>query len=410
MKKLKHSTVMNSHVADARDVEGAGHAQTHILTGDLTLLDTDGVLQFIDPNGASRIITLPAESIANHPYRIVHIGTASTLTVKDDAGNIISLVDHGSIGSFYPNGTAWYGSLTSTTSTLTVPLLTNGGFEICQRKFTGSPVTFPVTTTATRAHDRWLNTRTGTDTLSVDDDTVNVKPSNSAHAAVCIYVKGTGTATTYGQTLKVSDGYVGLRGQVISYRESVKLQAGVANAIVAYIKTDGTGGTTTISTAHGNNTNWEDLDVPNVTVPIDATYVEVGVMFLNSCTAYLDNCCLVPGKSSSEYTQPHPAVELQLCERYYQKIGNVVGALAYSNYSTAGGIAYDLPITFRSMAVIPTPSINGTWAIVGLAGQPTIAYVAINNCVMLVTKDGAAGTWYVACNGTDDCIILEANP
>lgn len=86
----------------------AEQSNTTTATGDITLTDSDKVMQFIDPGGSDRNVTLPAESIDNHGFLIVNTADADeTITVKDDAANIIGYVGWTGIGWFVSNGSAW---------------------------------------------------------------------------------------------------------------------------------------------------------------------------------------------------------------------------------------------------------------------------------------------------------------
>lgn len=101
-------TLKNGSLVDMRDLPGAGHAAVTTLAGNLTLVDTDGAIQNLDPGGASRNVTLPAESTANHTFVIINSADAAEdLTVKNDAGTTIAIVGYAQLATFYPDGTNW---------------------------------------------------------------------------------------------------------------------------------------------------------------------------------------------------------------------------------------------------------------------------------------------------------------
>ncbi len=94
------------------DFDGAGAAGTRTLSGNVTLVDTDGALQYMDANGANRDVTLPAVSTFNHPFVIVNTsGAAYNLVVKNAGGSTIITVGQNQIGLLWSNGVNWVGAL-----------------------------------------------------------------------------------------------------------------------------------------------------------------------------------------------------------------------------------------------------------------------------------------------------------
>lgn len=78
------------------------------LSGTLTLADSDAPIQYVDPNGAARDVTLPAEASSNHIFIISNTADANeTLTVKDDGAATIGRVKQGETKILVSNGTAW---------------------------------------------------------------------------------------------------------------------------------------------------------------------------------------------------------------------------------------------------------------------------------------------------------------
>ena len=93
---------------------GAGEADIRALTGNLTLVDTDGVVQNIDPGGANRNVTLPAEGEANHLYLVYNSADAAeNLVFKNDAAATIVTVGQNQYAIVFPDGTNWWGALIS---------------------------------------------------------------------------------------------------------------------------------------------------------------------------------------------------------------------------------------------------------------------------------------------------------
>lgn len=88
---------------------------TVTLAGALTLTAKSAPLQFLDPGGSTRIITLPAEADSDGlAFIIVNTaGAAEDLTVNDDAAATVGTVA-GSVtasaeesGLFFCDGTTW---------------------------------------------------------------------------------------------------------------------------------------------------------------------------------------------------------------------------------------------------------------------------------------------------------------
>ncbi len=283
--------------------------------------------------------------------------------------------------------------------------LTNGGHELWQR---GAGAF-----TANNAYcaDRWQIYLAGTDTLSITRSAT--KKTNSLYASACAFVLGNGAgATQYQQKLVIStsDEYHHLLGQVVSLTISVKLLAGVASAVRSFITYDGTGGATTYSSYHGNNTDWEDLTVLNVTVPTDATYVLVGVALAASCTAYIDNCALTLGPQAPVYEGEHPAELWDRCQRYYEIQAGTVGGQPWvvnNNGGAAGYIACSPVFTTRK-TVAPTMTKSGTW-IVNKVGQPVARASSVIG-YNLYAQISSAGNQYFQPDSVDDTVTAEANP
>jgi hypothetical protein len=79
------------------------------LSGALTLTVNDAMVQKIDPGGATRVVTLPAEaSCPNQLFLIINdADAAEDLTVKDDAAATIATVSQDEGVFFHCDGTAW---------------------------------------------------------------------------------------------------------------------------------------------------------------------------------------------------------------------------------------------------------------------------------------------------------------
>ncbi|HYW86184.1 MAG TPA: hypothetical protein VFB50_00330 [Chloroflexota bacterium] len=226
-------------------------------------------------------------------------------------------------------------------------LLTNGGMEIWQRgngPFTGGAGTYSA--------DRWAMNLNGTDTVSISKNTANVDIGSQACAAIT-FTFGTGAgASKLGQILRTSDNCQ-LNGRPIT--ASVRVNTSTATAVRLGIDSDGTGGTRTYSSYHPGSGGYQTLTV-TITVPTDAAYVWLQIFFGASCTAYLDNACLVVGSQPANYVPLHPADDLARCLRYYRNIWN---GQPFGGYTAAAGfirssIAFQVPF-----AVTPTLTSSG---------------------------------------------------
>jgi hypothetical protein len=182
-------------------------------------------------------------------------------------------------------------------------LLTNGGFEIWQR---GNG---PFAASGGWTADRWQNSLQGTDTLSISRDTANADVSGAC--AACTFTKGTGTNSTILQTLVLSE-FTGVRGKTVTL--SVRVKTSTASAARAFIQVDAT---PTLGTTHTGDGTYQTLTV-SAAIGSAASGVYIGVAFSASCTAYIDNACLVVGSQPANYVPLHPADDLARCLRYYE--------------------------------------------------------------------------------------------
>lgn len=84
------------------------NAHTETLTGSYALADSDQMVQFLDPGGADREVTLPAEAGTNHSYIISNRADAEeTLTVKNGGGDVIVEIASDETKAVYSDGVSW---------------------------------------------------------------------------------------------------------------------------------------------------------------------------------------------------------------------------------------------------------------------------------------------------------------
>lgn len=145
----------------------------------------------------------------------------------------------------------------------------------------------------------------GAPDLTIDEETATIGGQSLKSCRVKVDNIGSGTMSRLRQIWGGSNAEWGsidqgpvakfaaaCRSKKLSWSADVKLGTAAASAVRLYISTDGTGGTTTYSSYHGNNTDWERLFV-TVPVPSDATYVLIGfefaVAYATCGYVYLDN-------------------------------------------------------------------------------------------------------------------------
>jgi len=96
--------------ADVLDLGGyAAQVSVETLSATKTLVDTDKHYQILDPGGANRTITLPAEGAGNHPFVIINTADVEELlTVQNDSSVIVGVVPKGRTVEFVSDGTSWF--------------------------------------------------------------------------------------------------------------------------------------------------------------------------------------------------------------------------------------------------------------------------------------------------------------
>ena len=88
----------------------SGTINTESLSGAKTLVVTDYISQWLDPNGTNRDVTLPAESSSTNLIFIIlntANGTDENILVKDDSPATIKTLGPGMTGMFSCDGTSW---------------------------------------------------------------------------------------------------------------------------------------------------------------------------------------------------------------------------------------------------------------------------------------------------------------
>lgn len=89
---------------------------TETLTGNLTLTKDSPTLQMLDPGGAGRNVTLPAEADSDGLVFIIsnEADAAEVLTVKDDGATTIITPTQNEAAILWCDGTSWAGLVGAT--------------------------------------------------------------------------------------------------------------------------------------------------------------------------------------------------------------------------------------------------------------------------------------------------------
>lgn len=269
-------------------------------------------------------------------------------------------------------------------------LLTNGGFEIWQRgngPFTGSGV---------YTADRWSTSLPG-GSMSVSRETTNVDASAAAAAVTFTY-----SSESY-LLQSLVDSLPQLKGKAVSF--SMRVRTSTASAVRLNI---GDGVSASYSSYHSGGGTYETLTVTQ-TVATSAASLNLSVAFDASCTAYLDNACLVVGSQAANYVPLHPADDLARCLRYYETLMNTPLTVSFYVDATARTFYWINP--FKAVkAVAPTITKVGTWTVGGF-GQPTVSgSAAVEGVVMSATSSAGGASVGTIQGGASGYLTAEANP
>ncbi|QDT41070.1 hypothetical protein Pan241w_11290 [Gimesia alba] len=86
-----------------------GGSNVETLTANKTLTVDDARVQVLDPGGAARDVTLPAEALSYGDSFIIDntADAAEAITVKDDSPATVGTVSQNEVGIFFCDGTTW---------------------------------------------------------------------------------------------------------------------------------------------------------------------------------------------------------------------------------------------------------------------------------------------------------------
>jgi hypothetical protein len=238
--------------------------------------------------------------------------------------------------------------------------------------------------------DRYYFTATGTDSVTITQDTSVLDAGMVYSLKMNRTVSGSGTFTTNRQILHATGPELPFYPTKLSYRVRVKCSA--INVIRAYID-DGQGNQNK-SAANTTADAWETLEVSGSTVSTSVaaspSTIVVGLVFLQNdgstsptCTVYVGWETLVPGTLGVNYRPQLPGYDLAQCQRYYQKIGLANKAIYFSAYAAAGSRP-GFPLTWLTyMANTPTTTIEATgtpWVGTNITSDIAIDGVSSTGC------------------------------
>jgi hypothetical protein len=141
-------------------------------------------------------------------------------------------------------------------------------------------------------------------TVAEETGTIRVPGSKSCKITVAAVGGGCELRQDWSSTHFLDFMAHAVRSAYLNFAMDVKLSSATANACRLEIYTDGTGGTSTYSSYHGANTNWERLLV-SVQVPSDATRVVSRIQFYSTTPTYYLDCGMVTTSASIAVSLPY---------------------------------------------------------------------------------------------------------
>lgn len=299
--------------------------------------------------------------------------------------------------------------------------LINGGFDIWQRDTSQ-------TSSGYGSDDRWDNPHSGT-TKTASRQTFTLGqtdvPGNPRYFARTVVTSVAGASNLCVKTQRI-ESVLTLAGQTATLSFWAKADAS-KNIAVEFFQSFGTGGSPSASvsgigvTTFALTTSWQrfsvTVSIPSITGKTLGTINDsfnVNYWFdagssLNARTNSLGqqsgtfdiaNAQLEAGSVATPFEQRPVGMELALCQRYYEQIGETAGTdLVLGGVATAGGqLAYcnfNYKVTKRFAAVV---SKNGTWAVLN-SGQPIAPNYTSTGFRAYVTAV-AAGAFYAVNTNT----------
>lgn len=287
-----HAGMVTNPMTTAADliVGGASGAPTRLGVGSATQVLTvvGGVLAWATPasGGMTNPMTTPGDVIVGGAS-----GAAGRLGVGS-AAQILSVV---------AGVPGWANAVAQQN------LLVNPGFERWQRGVG------PYTATGAYGADRWVQSFSGTTTVSLVRDTANVDVGSGACAAVTV-----GTWNANANLAQKVEQFADLRGLTVTF--ALRLKTTVAAGVRAWLSVDGA--TAVFGAFHSGGGAWETSTVA-VAVPTASPAVSVGMDFVKNGVYYVDNAVLCVGSVAPAFIPINPADDLARCQRHYFEWGGV---------------------------------------------------------------------------------------
>jgi hypothetical protein len=179
-------------------VVARGMLGTSSLSGNVTLTRQSAQMLLLNPNGASRNVTLPAVE-DGLSFAIKHTGTspAETLVVKNPAGTTLATLVMGQVAEFWSDASAWAATAVLSTVTSDTSLLTATGTiaTAAVKTLHATPVSLVVAPGAASFIDvidcHWfLDFGTAAYDAAASGDTLGAKYTNAAGAQTLQTIAG----------------------------------------------------------------------------------------------------------------------------------------------------------------------------------------------------------------------------
>lgn len=250
-------------------------------------------------------------------------------------------------------------------------ILVNGGFEVWQR---GTSFSNPSSLDYTA--DKWQFETNGTANVTVERSAVEYEGNYAA--SLILNSAGTSTYLILRQDIEDPEKY---RSKTITI--TARVRANTANAVKLAVFDSSSSST---SSYHTGGDTYELLTVTH-TVNASTTVLRVRIQWDANLTAtnyfLIDSAWLGHGDQPLQYVIEDSAIELQKCQRYYQKIGGGI-----TNEYIASGTCWsatnaDLPFRFP----------------VEMTSTPTMTVIGGNNFKCLDNVAGTATTNSVSASG-----------
>lgn len=285
-------------------------------------------------------------------------------------------------------------------------LLINGDMAIAQR----GPGPFVLDAAYTA--DRWQLRAYGGSAASVD--ALVTAGGGLATPAPCrehLHVAYTHAGGGHATIAQKTEAWPALKGLQVAF--SALVFADTASTARLYLA-DGIA--TVFSAYHtGDNATWQRLDLV-ATVSPSATTVEAGLYLAGAtCGARITGARLVVGSQALDFAPRPLALELALCQRYYEvqgwrASGGAAGYPLVHGYAAAAGEDWFQGFGWRvQKGGIPAMSLLGTWLLTG--GATGVSLAAWNeDGYALHIVSGGAGQFGAEPNSAGDVIVGEWNP